>query len=364
MENAKKKLILQNKAVFYGKSFGADCDVIAPLVMNNAMVGYQEIITDPVYYGKAVMMTYPVIGNYGITDEDNESKQLTVSALIVRDYNDMPSNFRYTKTLAETLCDSGIPGIYGIDTRQITNILRNEGNMLCMIVAEDFPNEDALLAMNYYTVHTNLIKTVGCRKKWYSRTYNPKFNIVAIDCGVKFSSVKALGAGGCDVTVVPYDTPFEDIMSLKPDGIFVSGGPEDIGDLTAVAETFGSIKGKVPILATGNGAVAAALSYGCEVYAMKTGHNGCNHSVTDTENGTLSVEYQTHTYCVTKEELDKAGLKVTFENGLDRTVEGFTDKSNNVFASFFIPDGVYDPTKSDNMYGRFICAVKEVKKNA
>ena len=199
---------------------------------------------------------------------------------------------------------------------------------------------------------------------WYSRTFNPKYNIVAIDCGIKISSVKALNARGCDVTVVPYDTGAEEILALKPDGIFISGGPGDPEELLCVIDTVKKIRGIKPILGTGNGASVIALAYGCKTYAMKNGHNGSNHSIVDIKTGKISVEYQSFFYCIDSESVKTTDLEITHINGFDKTIEGVADKENYVLASFFIPDAFYDNTDNGNIYNKFIKTVSEVRKNA
>ena len=223
--NGNRKIVLQDGRELYGKSFGAERDTVCELVFNTSMVGYQEIVSDPSYTDQLVVMTYPVIGNYGITDEDYETKIPTIGGLAVRDYNDIPSNFRYTETLSEILNEYNIPAISGIDTRMLTRIIRDEGSQRAFLTAAECPLEEALAVLRADRPRTDAVSRVSCKKKWYSRTANPRYNVVAIDCGIKHNIIRHLNRRGCNVTIVPYDTRPEEILALRPDGLFISNGP-------------------------------------------------------------------------------------------------------------------------------------------
>ena len=179
------------------------------IVFNTSMVGYQEIISDPSYTYQAVVMTYPLIGNYGIADEDYETKIPTIGGLIVREYNDLPSNFRYTKTLSEVMEEYKIPGLAGVDTRKLTRSIRDIGSRCGVITNADTPTDKAIEMIKNSPVPHDAVAKVSCKKRWYSRTSNPQFNVVAIDCGMKLNIVRSLNKFGCNVVVVPYDTPAE-----------------------------------------------------------------------------------------------------------------------------------------------------------
>ena len=207
-----KKIVLENGCEFFGYGFGADREAVNEIVFNTSMVGYQEIISDPSYTGQMVVMTYPLIGNYGITDEDYETKFPTCGGLIVREYNDVPSNFRYTKTLAEVLEEHNIPGIMGIDTRRLTRIIRSEGSQRVIITDASVSKEEALEKLKNTPIMHDHVKQVSCKKRWFSRTPNHKYDVIAIDCGIKYNIIRALNARGCNVTVVPYDTTAEEIL--------------------------------------------------------------------------------------------------------------------------------------------------------
>ena len=179
------------------------------------MVGYQEIVSDPSYTDQMVCMTYPLIGNYGMTDEDYETKVPTMGGLIVREYNDLPSNFRYTKTLDEVLVEYDIPAISGVDTRMITRIIRDEGSQKVIICDANVPYEEALKKVREYIIPTDMVSRVSCKKRWYSRTPNHKYDVVAIDCGIKHNIIRKLNEKGCNVTVVPYNITSEEILKMR-----------------------------------------------------------------------------------------------------------------------------------------------------
>ena len=247
MKEFNKKIVLEDGEEYFGYGFGADKENICEIVFNTSMVGYQEIVSDPSYTYQMVTMTYPLIGNYGITDEDYETRQPTIGGLIVREYNDLPSNFRYTKTLSEYLEENDIPGIYGIDTRKLTRSIREKGSRKAIITNIKTSTKNALKKMKKYIAPTDAVSKVSCKKKWYSRTSNPKFNVVAVDCGIKLNIVRSLNKRSCNVTVVPYNTKVKDIVDLKPDGIFLSNGPGNPEDVIEVINTIKKLKGKYPI---------------------------------------------------------------------------------------------------------------------
>lgn len=192
MKPYNKKIVLENGTEFYGYGFGADKEAINEIVFNTSMVGYQEIMSDPSYTDQMVCMTYPLIGNYGMTDEDYETKVPTMGGMIVREYNDLPSNFRYTKTLSEVLDEYSIPGISGVDTRKITRIIRDEGSQKVLITNADTSHEKAMKMLADYEIPHDMVSRVSCKKRWYSRTPNHKYDVVAIDCGIKLNIIRKL----------------------------------------------------------------------------------------------------------------------------------------------------------------------------
>ncbi|MBQ2818450.1 MAG: glutamine-hydrolyzing carbamoyl-phosphate synthase small subunit [Clostridia bacterium] len=359
-----RKIVLENGAEFYGWGFGSMKESIAEAVFNTSMVGYQEIVSDPSYTGQMVVMTYPIIGNYGMTDEDFESRTPTMGGLIVRDYNNSPSNFRYTKTLAEILEDYDIPAIYGVDTRMIVNILRSEGTQKIMITSPETTREEAIAKMNAYELPHDLISKVSTKKKWYARTASYKYNVVAVDCGVRLSTIRTLNACGCNVTVVPYNTSAEEILKLKPDGVLISNGPGGPFDIPEVVDTVKALIGITPIFGMCIGHQLVAQAYGAKVTKMKVGHRGANHPIRNLLTGKVEIAGQNHSYVVEKESLSATKLELTHENILDGTVEGTRCVQDKVITVQFHPDSVSGTAGATYLFDEFIAMMKEAQNNA
>jgi len=242
-----KKIVLEDGSSYLGYGFGSEESRVCEIVFNTSMVGYQEIISDPSYTYQAVVMSYPLIGNYGIADEDFETRVPTIGALVVREYNDSPSNFRSTKTLSEVMEEYKIPGISGIDTRKLIRSIRDLGSRRCIITDAEVSDSEALQIIRQTPVPHDAVASVSCKKKWYSRTANARFNVVAVDCGIKLNIIRSLKKRGCNITVVPHCTTAAEIEEINPDGVFLSNGPGDPEDVTEVIELVKSIKGKYPI---------------------------------------------------------------------------------------------------------------------
>ncbi len=306
-------------------------------------------------------MTYPLIGNYGVTDEDYECKTPSIGGLIVHDYNDAPSNFRYTKTLCEYLEENGIPGISGIDTRQITRRIRDKGNQRVLFTASDMPVKKALEIIHGTPVPHDGVSRVSCKKRWYSRTANPRFHVVAIDCGVKLNIIRSLNRFGCNVTVVPYNTSAEEIRFMKPDGIFLSNGPGDPTDVDPVIETIKSLIGEYPIFGICLGHQIISLAYGAETYKLKFGHRGGNHPVMNLENGKIEITSQNHSYAVKESSIEGTGLIVTHRNLLDQTVEGLSCEKDRIFSVQYHPESAPGPQDSSYLFGTFVKYMKEAR---
>ncbi|MBE6606649.1 MAG: glutamine-hydrolyzing carbamoyl-phosphate synthase small subunit [Ruminococcaceae bacterium] len=360
-----KKIVLEDGSEYYGYAFGAkDKERVTEIVFNTSMVGYQEIVSDPTYINQTVVMTYTLIGNYGITDEDFESKTLTIGGLVVREYNNFPSNFRYTKTLAELMEENDIPGIYGLDTRKLARSIRDNGSCKAYICAASTPLDKALEILKSTEFSKDEVAKVSCKKRWYSRTPNPKYNVVAIDCGIKLSIVRTLNAIGCNVTVIPWDTPASEVEMMKPDGIFISDGPGDPADAVAVIELIKELKGKYPIFGEGLGHQMISLAYGAKISKLKFGHRGCNHPIKDLETGLVSIETQNHSFVVDKDSLSATDLEATHINLLDDTVEGVKCQKDMVWGVQYYPGTEKGPKGSDNFFDKFIKVMKEGKANA
>jgi len=324
---------------------------VCEIVFETSMAGYQEILSEPSYSDQFVLMTYPLIGNYGMTDEDYESRTPTIGGMIVREYNDQPSNFRYTKTLEEVMIEHHIPGLWGIDTRKLTRHIRDNGTCRAILVAEDTSVAEAVAAIAATPIPHDAVERVSCKKRWYSRTANARFNVVAIDCGIRNSVVRALGARGCNITVVPYNTPAEEIARMKPDGILISDGPGDPEDAAPVIEAVRSLRGQYPIFGTEFGHQILALACGAKTYKMKFGHRGSNHAVRELTTGKVGVVSQNHSYAVDADSLAGTGLQVTHVDVFDNTVEGIADEACCAFSVQYTPTA--------DLYERFIALMEQ-----
>ena len=340
MKNFTKKIVLENGTEFYGYGFGSNKESINEIVFNTSMVGYQELISDSSYAGQMVVMTYPLIGNYGITDEDYETKFPTIGGLIVKDYNDVPSNFRYTKTLSEVLEEHDIPSIYGVDTRYLTRMVRSEGSQKVLITSADTSKSEAMAKIEQYQYPTDMVQRVSCKKRWFARTPNHKYDIVAIDCGIKYNIIRIMNRKGCNVTIVPYNTSIEEILAFNPQGIFLSNGPGDPQDVTSVIELIKQLRGKVPIFGICLG--------------MRFGHRGGNHPVKDLKTGKIHITSQNHSYAIDAESLKNTGLEITHVNLLDNTTEGIESKADKIFAVQYHPESAPGPQDSVYLFDRFI----------
>ncbi|MFI3319436.1 MAG: glutamine-hydrolyzing carbamoyl-phosphate synthase small subunit [Rikenellaceae bacterium] len=356
-----KKIVLENGREFYGYGFGADRDAINEIVFNTSMVGYQEILSDPSYTDQMVVMTYPLIGNYGTTDEDYETKFPTLGGMIVREYNDMPSNFRYTKTLNEVFEEYDIPAIEGIDTRLLTRIIRDEGSQRVMITSVDTPKEEALKRIAETPIPTDMVARVSCKKRWFSRTPNHQFDVVAIDCGIKYNIIRKFNEKGCNVIVVPYNTPMEEVLALKPDGIFLSNGPGNPENVTPVIELVKQLKGQLPIFGICMGHQMVSLAYGATTFKMKFGHRGGNHPVKCMESGKVEITSQNHSYAVEMESLKKTKLTMTHFNILDNTAEGVECKEDKIFSVQYHPESAPGPQDSAYLFDKFIKMMEDHK---
>lgn len=355
------KIVLETGEVFEGYSLGAKRERVCELVFNTNMVGYQEVISDPSSCNQAVVMTYPIIGNYGITDEDFENKSPTVGSLIMRDYNDLPSNFRCTKTLAEVLEDNDVPAMYGPDTREITRLIKEKG--VCKVIITDIstPIEECLAKIKETVFPENAVATVSCRKKWYCRTEHSRYKVVAVDLGIKQSFVKQLCARGCNVTVVPYNVTAEEIERLAPDGVFISNGPGNPEAVDAPVELIKSIRGKYPIFGICMGHQLIARSYGAKTYKMKNGHRGGNYPVRNVETGAVEISGQNHGYAVDEKSLEGTPLKVTHLNVLDGTVEGVECKADRIYGIQYYSESCPERRDGTSLLDKFISMMEESK---
>ena len=363
-----RKLILEDGSVYEGYGFGDDSERVLELVFNTSMVGYQEIISDPSYTDQAVVMTYPLIGNYGINEEDYESQNPTIGGLVVREYNDDPSNFRSSHTLNEVMIKYEIVGIYGVDTRQITRKLRDKGSMKAMITDIEVNNDDALGILNMVELSHNAVSRVTSKSIWKADMVSPilkpsmlaerKLHVVAIDCGMKQNILRSLLGKGLKVTVVPYDTDVETIEALKPDGIFISNGPGDPEDAIPVIEAIRELKGRYPIFGICLGHQILSLAYGARTYKLKFGHRGGNHPVKNLNTGKIEITSQNHSYAVDADSIASTSLEITHINLLDNTIEGVCCTRDRAFGVQYHPESCPGPQDSDYLFDQFIDNMK------
>lgn len=348
----KRKIVFENGRVFIGEAFGSKKELVAEIVFNTNMVGYQEMLSDPAYTDLAVVMTYPLIGNVGIINDDFDSKIIGISALITKEYNDKPSNFRYANTLSETLEEAGVPGVTHVDTRAITKMISKFGTMKAAICGADTSNAEALRRIKNHTSSKDQVKRVSCKKIWYSRCSNPKYNVVAIDTGITYSNLRDLNKNGINVTVVPYDTDYEKIKSLRPDGIFLSKGPGNPKNLKKLIELTKRLQGKYPIYGMSLGCQILALANNMDIVKMKVGHRGSNHSVRDIKTDSISIVSQNHGYVI-KDDAPK-DIEITHRNVLDNTIEGIEIVPDKAFAVQYYPNSHVNPKDSNKIISKFI----------
>ena len=359
-----RKLILEDGSEYLGYGFGSHRSTICEIVFETSMAGYQELVSDPSYTDQAVVMTYPLIGTYGIADEDFETRFPTIGGLIVSEYNDHPSNFRCTKTLSEIMEDYNIPGIEVTDTRALARHLRDNGSCRGMFTSVGMPKEEALELIRSTPAPTDAVQRVSCRKPWRSRTANHKFHVVVVDCGLKMSMLRCLNERGCNLTVVPYNATAEQVLALKPDGLFITSGPGNPENVRPVVELIHALRGKMPIFGIDLGNLLIALAYGATTYKMKAGHRGGNHPVRDLATSKIGMASQSHDYAIVEESLAGTGLEVTHRDLIDNTVEGVRCAEDGVFGVQFHPEGAPGPQDFINLFDNFIDLMKEDRHNA
>lgn len=348
-----RKLILDDGSEFTGTGFGACVDTVCEIVFNTSMAGYQEIISDPSYTDQGVVMSYPLIGNYGITDEDFESRIISPAALITRDISYDPSNFRSVRTLPDLLEEQGVPGISGIDTRKLVRSIRDLGSRRALVTDADMPLERGLAIIRDTPVRHDQVKRRSCVKKWYSRTSNPRYQVVVIDCGMKMNIVRMLNQNKCNVTVVPCSTSAGEILSLAPDGVLISNGPGDPQDVPEVIAALRELRGKVPMFGICLGHQLLGLACGAKTYKLKFGHRGGNHPVRDLRTGRIEITSQNHSYAVDESSLSGTGLTVSHINVLDQTVEGLRSEKERIFSVQFHPESAPGPQDSMHLFRQF-----------
>ena len=364
MKTFDRKIILEDGQEYYGYGFGADKESVCEIVFNTSMVGYQEILSDPSYTYQAVVMTYPLIGNYGMAEEDYETAHPSIGGLVVREYNGEPSNFRSRETLEHVMKRYDIPGIYGVDTRKLARSIRDHGTRKVLITDIKTSLEEGLKKLTETIVPKDAVSLVSCRTKRIYPAAFPKYHVAAIDCGMKMNIIRLLNQKNCKVTVVPWNTAAEDIAALNPDGVFLSNGPGDPEDVPQVVETVKTLIGKYPIFGICLGHQILALAYGAKTYKMKFGHRGGNHPVKNLHTGKIEMTSQNHSYAVESSSLEGTDLEATHINLLDHTIESMECIRDKVFSVQYHPESAPGPHDSGYLFDRFIEMMKEGRKDA
>lgn len=349
----KAYLILEDGTVFTGVSIGSAREVISEIVFNTSMTGYLEVLTDPSYAGQAVVMTYPLIGNYGICREDMESVKPWPDGYIVRELSRMPSNFRSEDTIQHFLEENDIPGICGIDTRALTKILREKGTMNGMITTKEYQDlSEPIARMKEYRV-TGVVKATTTKEAYVLPGEGKK--VALLDLGAKRNIARSLNERGCQVTVYPADTPAEEILASNPDGIMLSNGPGDPAENVEIIREIRKLyESNVPIFAICLGHQLMALATGASTYKLKYGHRGGNHPVKDLETGRVYISSQNHGYAVDAESLDPNVAKPAFVNVNDGTNEGLKYVGKNIFTVQYHPEACPGPQDSSYLFDRFL----------
>ena len=357
-----RKLILEDGTEFIGNGFGSSKDAIVELVFNTSLVGYQEILSDPSYTDQAVVMTYPLIGNYGMNDDDYETVTPSMSGLVVRDYNDEPSNFRSCNTLSEIMQKYGIVGISNVDTRRIARHIRQFGSCKAMITNKDMSTEKAVETLKAYVPPKDAVSRVSTKEIYtLGNKETSEYHVVAIDCGMKQNITRMMVDRGIYVTVVPWNTSAEDILKLNPDGVFISNGPGDPTDVGATVDTIKSLIGKKPVFGICLGHQIISLAYGAKTYKLKFGHRGGNHPVKNLLTDKIEITSQNHSYAVDVDSVNSTKLEITHMNLLDNTVEGVRCKEDLVCSVQYHPESAPGPQDSDYLFDTFIDMMNQWK---
>ena len=376
MEKIDAIIILQDGRVFKGKSFGCCGERVGEAVFNTSMTGYQEILTDPSYKGQIVTMTYPHIGNYGVSSEDVESDKPKVEGFIVKEASRCISNWRAEESLEQYLKENDVMGVEGIDTRALTKHIREAGAMKCIISTEDF-DLDSLkekLENAPSIVGMDLVCKVTCKKeydwefdgveaKWYNQKQTQKkYNVAALDFGMKRNIIRMLCWQGCNVRVFPAQTDSSKILDWNPDGIFLSNGPGDPSAVTYAIDTIKELIGKKPIFGICLGHQLLGLSLGSSTYKLKFGHRGANQPVQDLITGKVDITSQNHGFCVDLNSLPKGIVKTTHINLNDNTSEGMELKDGSGFSVQYHPEASPGPHDANYLFGKFKKMIEEYKR--
>jgi carbamoyl-phosphate synthase small subunit len=352
-------LALEDGRIFRGVSFGASGERLGEVVFNTAMAGYQEIITDPSYKGQIVTMTYPLIGNYGVNDEDAESYKPFVEGFVVKEYSKIASNWRSKKTLGDYLKEHNIVAVEGIDTRALTLHIRQAGELKAVLSTTETDEKKLVekAKASLGLIGRDLVKEVIHPKKF---EWNPKgkYRVVAIDCGIKYNQLKELAKNNCRITVVPPSTTSKEILQMNPDGLFLSNGPGDPSALQHIVKTAQELIGKLPIFGICLGHQMLGQAFGGKTFKLKFGHHGGNHPVMDLKTRKVAITVQNHGFCVDIDTLNKKEIEITHINLNDQTLEGMRHKKLPIFSVQYHPEAAPGPRDAEYLFGKFVDLMK------
>ncbi len=354
MNSQAARLVFADGSIFRGRIFAKGESCIGEVVFNTAMVGYQEILTDPSYKGQMVVMTYPMIGNYGINEEDAESKEPHIKALLVKEYIDFPSNWRKTQTLKEYLEKHKILGVEGLDTRAITKYLRQFGAAKALLSTSNSSIEQLILKLKTSSLAAN-VWAEGNHKSIHTFSSPKKqLKVAVVDSGVKQSILRNLRERGCTNWVLPYTVSAKEILAKGFDGVLLSNGPGDPRILKDLVQTVQEIMGLLPIFGICLGHQIMALALGTKIEKLKFGHHGINHPVRNLQSNRVEITSQNHNYIVVPESIDSSIIAITHFNLLDNTIAGIRHKHCPAFSVQFHPEAAPGPLDTNYLFDDFV----------
>jgi len=374
----KALIALEDGTLFEGESFTGRGEAIGEMVFNTSMSGYQEILTDPSYTGQIVTMTYPLIGNYGVNNDDMESVAVHPKAFLVKEYNAVPSNFRSEQTLARFLQHYGVLGVEGFDTRALVRHIRTVGALKAIVSTEDLDRDSLVQRAREWVglLGQDMVRKVTCDQPYGWADNQPvagtnfstvqagmdkPLKVVVLDCGVKFNQLRIMTEKGCQVQVVPAATDAATILAMKPDGVFLSNGPGDPAGVQGVVETVRGLLGKTPVFGICLGHQILGLAYGGSTYKLKFGHRGGNQPVKDLTTGHVEITSQNHGFTLNIDSLDQEDVELTHVNLNDGSLEGMRHRRFPAFSVQYHPEHAPGPHDSLYLFDRFVEMMRSEK---